>query len=81
MSPEPFLKYEQLAGLMGVSERTLKRWLRLGMPSYKWGGARRFLLSECVAWAQARGWSTIVADNHPAAADRLATIGSRHPKE
>lgn len=51
---ERWVDIEELAALMGVSESTIKRLRRDGMPSETWGmkRTRRYLPSACVAWAQ-----------------------------
>lgn len=51
---ERYVKRPELARLLGVSESTVKRWMRAGLPSEKWGGARRFLPSRCVAWVRSQ---------------------------
>ena len=54
MTTERYVDTQELAELMGVSERTVKRWVAEGAPSETWGmRARRFLLSEVVAWRRA----------------------------
>jgi hypothetical protein len=52
---EPIERYvdrRELALLMGVSETTVKRWLREGLPSETWGmtRTRRYLPSQAMAW-------------------------------
>jgi len=57
MTPqERYVDARELAALMGVSERTVKRWVAAGCPSETWGMARtrRFLPSEVIAWARSR---------------------------
>jgi phage terminase Nu1 subunit (DNA packaging protein) len=53
---ERYVDVRELAGLMGVSVRTVKRWVALGMPSETWGMSRtrRFLPSHAIAWARVR---------------------------
>lgn len=53
---ERYVTAAELADLMGVSVKTVRRFTAQGMPSETWGMARtrRFLASECVAWARAR---------------------------
>jgi predicted DNA-binding transcriptional regulator YafY len=66
MTPaERYVDVRELAALMGVSDRTIKRMVAAGMPSETWGMARtrRFLPSQAIAWAQNR--TTIRADNKP----------------
>lgn len=54
---ERYVASRELAELMGVSERTIKRMVVDGMPSETWGMSRtrRFLPSKAIAWAQSRG--------------------------
>jgi hypothetical protein len=53
---EPYIDARHLAARMGVSVRTVKRWTAEGMPSETWGmRVRRYLASEAIAWARARG--------------------------
>lgn len=55
-TPERYLSRAELAVIMGVSERTIDRWARRGMPSEVWGSrTRRFLLSDAVRWARRQG--------------------------
>ena len=57
MQPERYVDARELAELMGVSYRTIKRWTALGMPSETWGGRlRRYLPSKAMAWARDRGY-------------------------
>jgi hypothetical protein len=51
--PERYVDARELAGLMGVSTSTIKRWVRDGMPSETWGlgRTRRFLPSRAMEWA------------------------------
>jgi predicted DNA-binding transcriptional regulator AlpA len=53
---ERYVDMRELAELMGVSTRTIKRMVADGMPSETWGMSRtrRFLPSEALAWARAR---------------------------
>jgi excisionase family DNA binding protein len=53
---ERYVTIRELAELMGVSERTIKRMVADGMPSENWGMSRtrRFLPSEAIAWAHDR---------------------------
>lgn len=53
---ERYVDARELAGLMGVSTRTVARMVAAGMPSETWGMARtrRYLPSEAMAWAQER---------------------------
>jgi phage terminase Nu1 subunit (DNA packaging protein) len=57
MSPsERYVDAHELAALMGVSGRTVKRWVAQGIPSETWGMSRtrRFLPSEAMKWARER---------------------------
>ena len=53
---ERYVDARELAALMGVSERTVKRWVAAGIPSETWGmtRTRRFLPSEAISWARER---------------------------
>jgi predicted DNA-binding transcriptional regulator YafY len=59
---ERYVDARELAQLMGVSVRTVKRMTAAGMPSETWGMARtrRYLPSQAMAWAHARGTMTAV---------------------
>ncbi len=54
---ERYVDARELAELMGVSVRTVKRMTAAGMPSETWGLARtrRYLPSSAMAWASMRG--------------------------
>lgn len=53
---ERYVDAAELAGLMGVSRNTIKRWTAEGMPSQTWGlRVRRYRLSEATSWAAKRG--------------------------
>jgi hypothetical protein len=56
-APERYVDARELAKLMGVSTSTVKRMLAAGMPSETWrmSRTRRYLPSEAIAWARARG--------------------------
>jgi excisionase family DNA binding protein len=56
MTAERYITAAELAELMGVSERTINRWVAAGMPSETWGMARtrRFLASQSMQWARSR---------------------------
>lgn len=55
VAPEPYVTVPELAGLMGVSQSTIRRWMREGMPRETWGlRAVRFKPSQAMAWARAR---------------------------
>lgn len=62
---ERYVDARELAQLMGVSVRTIKRMTAAGMPSETWGMSRtrRYLPTEAIAWARARSMGD---DNHPA---------------
>jgi phage terminase Nu1 subunit (DNA packaging protein) len=66
VSAEPYIDAQTLAELMGVSTRTVKRWVVLGCPSETWGMAhvRRFRASEVMAWARERSRSPTLADDN-----------------
>ena len=51
---EPWLDERALARHYGVSTRTVRRWRAGGMPSRLFGGVRRYRLSECERWHEAR---------------------------
>lgn len=54
-APEPFMTRQQLARHMQVSERTVDRWTKEGMPHKLWGArTKRFRASEAVEWASQR---------------------------
>lgn len=50
---EAWIDEVAVARHFGVSARTVRRWRREGMPSRKWGAARRFRLSACERWLEA----------------------------
>ncbi len=54
---ERYVTAGELAQLMGVSVSTVKRMVVAGMPSETWGlsRTRRYLPSQAMAWAAARG--------------------------
>lgn len=53
--PERYVNRAELAEIMGVSTRTIDRFVQDGMPSETWGlRARRFKASLAVAWARSR---------------------------
>lgn len=53
--PEAYVTRRELAGMMRVSEATISRWVRDGMPSETWGARfRLFLPSQAMAWARER---------------------------
>jgi predicted DNA-binding transcriptional regulator YafY len=53
---ERYVDARELAELMGVSVRTIKRMTAAGMPSQTWGmrRTRRYLPSQAMGWATAR---------------------------
>lgn len=52
---EPFLNRRETAKVLGVSLRTLDRFVEEGMPSKTWGlRTRVFRASEAIAWADQR---------------------------
>ncbi len=55
-SSERYVKAGELAELMGVSVRTINRWVTEGMPSEDWGisRTRRYVPSQSIEWAHAR---------------------------
>ena len=55
-SSERYVKAGELAELMGVSVRTINRWVTEGMPSEDWGMSRtrRYVPSQSIEWAHAR---------------------------
>jgi hypothetical protein len=58
-TPEPWLSRAQIALHMDVSERTIDRWVKEGVPHETWGLAtRKFQASEVVAWARQRSTGT-----------------------
>lgn len=57
MPPEPehYLNRQRLAAILGMSVKTVDRWVLEGMPSETWGlRNRRFLYSEVRAWLACR---------------------------
>jgi excisionase family DNA binding protein len=51
---ERALTVQELAEALGMSERWIAYRVREGMPSRRYGRARRFRLSEVEAWLQRR---------------------------
>lgn len=47
---ESWVDERRVARHFGVSDRTVRRWTAAGMPSRRYGGSRRFRLSQCEAW-------------------------------
>ena len=56
MTAERYVDAAELADLMGISIRTVRRLTAAGMPSETWGMGhlRRYLPSQAMGWAQAR---------------------------
>ncbi len=52
---EPWVDERVIARHFGTSARTIRRWRELGMPSRRFGGARRYRVSECEAWHAREG--------------------------
>lgn len=53
--PERYVSRKELADIMGVSVKTIDRFVREGMPSETWGvRSRRFRPSVAIAWARTR---------------------------
>ena len=54
MTAERYVTAAELAQLMAVSVKTVRRLTAAGMPSESWGMARtrRYLPSEAIAWAR-----------------------------
>jgi hypothetical protein len=75
---ERYVDAAELADVLGVSVRTIRRFTADGMPSETWGlRIRRYLPSECARWAQSRSHATI-----PDSRDRARIApGQRQPKE
>jgi phage terminase Nu1 subunit (DNA packaging protein) len=75
---ERYVDGRELAALMGVSVRTIKRMVAEGMPSETWGmkRTRRFLPSVALAWARERR-SRILNNNHAPESPQTATGADR----
>ena len=54
--PEPYVGTRELARTLGVSPRTIRRWIKEGLPSQTWGmgNIRRYRVSEAIEWAKRR---------------------------
>ena len=54
MTAERYITPAELAEVMGVSLRTIRRMTAAGMPSETWGmgHTRRYLASEAMEWAR-----------------------------
>lgn len=61
---ERYVTRRELAGQLGISERTIDGLVGDGMPSETWGmkRTRRFLVSSCVAWLRDREQGRVPAD-------------------
>lgn len=54
--PERYVTRKRMAEIMGVSLKTIDRFVSEGMPSETWGLSRRmFRPSSSIAWARGRG--------------------------
>jgi phage terminase Nu1 subunit (DNA packaging protein) len=63
--PEPYLSRAGLAAHMGVSQRTIDRWVREGLPHETWGmRTRKFLPSEAAQWARGRSKASTMKTPH-----------------
>jgi len=49
------MKIEQLAELLQVSDRTIRRWLSEGLPHYRVGNVLRFDLAAVKEWMENKG--------------------------
>lgn len=74
---ERYVDMRELAALMGVSTRTIKRLTAAGMPSETWGMSRtrRYLPSEAIEWARLR---KMEGDNDPAR--RRSNVDGHHQR-
>jgi phage terminase Nu1 subunit (DNA packaging protein) len=60
--PERWIDAAELALTMGVSTRTVARWVSQGCPSDDWGmRCRRFQTSAVIAWARERTTARTIA--------------------
>jgi hypothetical protein len=77
---ERYVTARELAELMGISERTVKRLTAAGLPSETWGMARtrRYLPSEAIAWARARQSPSRIDAVNPPGRRTNAASGSIH---
>lgn len=79
---ERYVDQRELARLMGVSLRTIKRWTAEGLPSESWGlRVRRYLPSQAVAWARGRADPTLVPPPNHNRPGRLTSPGAGHRGE
>ena len=61
---ERYVDARELADALGVSRRTVTRWVAAGCPSQTWGmRVRRFRISEVAAWAS--NADTMTGDSAP----------------
>lgn len=51
---EAWIDETAVARHFSVSARTVRRWTADGMPSRRFGGLRRYRLSDCESWHQTR---------------------------
>lgn len=47
---EPRLTGRQLCNVLAISDSTLKRWRKRGLPAESWGAGYRYVLSDVFAW-------------------------------
>jgi hypothetical protein len=80
LTRERYVTAVELAELMSVSPRTIKRLTAAGMPSENWGMARtrRYLPSEAIAWARARRSQSRIEAVNPPGRRTSAASGSIH---
>jgi hypothetical protein len=52
---EPWVDERMIARHFNASDRTIRRWRSLGMPSRLFEGLRRYRVSECEAWHAREG--------------------------
>jgi hypothetical protein len=52
---EPWVDARTIARHFNASERTIRRWRTLGMPSRLFEGLRRYRVSECEGWHAREG--------------------------
>lgn len=84
-APAPTERYvgqRELAAVLGLSVRTIKRWTAEGMPSECWGlRVRRYLPSEALAWAHARANDATLARPNQPPARRLTSAAAEQREE
>ena len=75
---ERYVTASELAALMGVSVRTIKRMTAAGMPSENWGMSRtrRYLPTHAIAWARNR--TTITTATPPPGRRANVAMGPDH---